>query len=198
MNKFLQIIESIALVAIVIGAIALPGLIWDFSFDNYIKILDILIWPLALLISISFFRKVFTYTFFNLDQFNFFGTKGELKKIEDVIKQESLKLYNSEKKEEEMLAALGLKEEQFRLDIDKLKLEKTSQAQKAKENQELVKELFKEWKKTIKDLSVLREENVKLRNLLDKYPESVLTDSDNIFLEKDIGSTSSLPNEEQN
>lgn len=196
MNKFLQIIESVALVAVVIGAIALPGLIWDFSFDNYIKILDILIWPLALLMSMSFFRKVFTYIFFNLDQFNFFGTKGELKKIEDVIKDESLKLYNAEKKEKELKESFESSEREYQKRLKSLKTQKLTEKERAEQNLELADTILKKWQKTIEDLSKLSEENQKLRDLLDRKGGPITESSDSF--KEESGSTSDSPNIDQN
>lgn len=69
--------------------------------NNFINILQILIWPVVVLTVSILFRKVFTYLFFQIDEFSFFGTKGELRDITEVIieKAEELKLRDEMKKE---------------------------------------------------------------------------------------------------
>ena len=57
------------------------------NFENYLKLVNIIIWPMTFLITGFFFRKVFTYLFLSMDQFNFFGIKGELKNAEDIINE---------------------------------------------------------------------------------------------------------------
>jgi CHASE3 domain sensor protein len=48
--------------------------------------------------SVLFFRKIFTYLFFSMNEFNFFGAKGTLKPVEKMIAEEAKRLREQEKR----------------------------------------------------------------------------------------------------
>jgi hypothetical protein len=61
--------------------------------EQFLKLISILIWPLvALLIAISF-KRIIASVFFSVDEFNFFGIKGELKSVYTVVEQQAQLLY---------------------------------------------------------------------------------------------------------
>src|SRR5581483_797476 len=104
------------------------------GFENFLKLVQVLVWPLILIMGMFFFRKVFTYLFFSMDEFNFFGNKGKLKNIQDVISEHVKKLREQEiekennKKELEKIQSelentrqKGVKtEEQYNAALDKV------------------------------------------------------------------------------
>jgi hypothetical protein len=130
----------------------LVGMVWFFlkgTPDKYIELTKVLIWPITVLISLFFFRKVFTYMFFSMDEFNFFGVKGDLKNVNQMINEEAEKRIIREKEE------LATKEEMKKLE-DKFNNTSTS----AEENLQLARDVFKlyqdyksESEKKIQDLT---------------------------------------------
>jgi len=69
----------------------------EVQFERIINILDILVWPSIVLFSVIFFRQIFTYLFFSMKRFNFFGASGELKGVEEVIEEEVQRTIQQEK-----------------------------------------------------------------------------------------------------
>lgn len=67
------------------------------TFNQFVELLTIIVWPGVALIAAFFFRKVFTYVFFSMDQFNFFGAHGRLKRAEEMIEEEAARLVQREK-----------------------------------------------------------------------------------------------------
>lgn len=57
-----------------------------------LELLKIVVWPLTVIFSICFFRKTFTYLVLSLEEFNFFGTRGRLKNVSDVIDERAKEL----------------------------------------------------------------------------------------------------------
>ena len=60
-------------------------------------------WPLVVLFAFVSFRKVVAYLFLSLREFNFFGTKGELRDVQVVIREKAQELYERERKEGEIV-----------------------------------------------------------------------------------------------
>lgn len=67
------------------------------SFNQFLQLLEIIAWPGVVLVAAFFFRKVFTYMFFSMDQFSFFGAHGRLKRAEEMIEEEAARLVQREK-----------------------------------------------------------------------------------------------------
>jgi hypothetical protein len=67
------------------------------TFDHLIILINSLIWPTIVLVALLFFKKVFTYFFFSLEEFNFFGTRGTLKNVEEMIREKADELWRNEK-----------------------------------------------------------------------------------------------------
>lgn len=93
----------------------------DMSYDQLIELIKVLTWPLLVLITIFFFRKVFTYLFFSMEEFNFFGTKGGLKDVEVMIQEQVEKRLKEKNKEEENARTKNALEEKIKtlVDMDK-------------------------------------------------------------------------------
>ncbi len=129
------------------------------SLERYIELLTITIWPITILLALFFFRKVVTYMFFSMDEFNFFGAKGELKDITGVIEERVARRMSDQKAEQE-------RQEEIKVIADSLEKAKASHnnvEQKAKENLELARSIFKDYKnlsqkhiETSKELDALR------------------------------------------
>jgi len=79
------------------------------TIEQFLKLVDILVWPVVIFSALFFFRKIFTYLFFTFEEFNFFGIKGQLRNpikvidqiVEERIEQE-LGKKEREKKEEKI------------------------------------------------------------------------------------------------
>lgn len=70
------------------------------EFDNFLRLIQVLIWPCVLLVALFFFRKVFFYFFLSMEEFNFFGAKGMLKNVSVVIDERVKKIREQEQREE--------------------------------------------------------------------------------------------------
>lgn len=132
------------------------------DFDNFVKITEVLIWPITVLILLYFFKRVVTYLFFSLDEFNFFGTKGELKNVRDLIIEKVNEKFENEKRELDTEKKL-----------DRLQKEVNSYSGITDKSLQTAKEIMSEWKKTIEDNKKLIEENNQLRNMLEKESQPV-------------------------
>ncbi len=77
----------------------IPKVLWNLNFTEYLEFLNILVWPYTVLIILFFFKKVVTYLFFSMNKFNFFGIKGDLKNVYELISEEAEKKFSEEKEE---------------------------------------------------------------------------------------------------
>jgi hypothetical protein len=112
------------------------------NFDKYITFVSVTIWPVTILLALAFFRKVFTYLFFSMNAYNFFGAKGELKDVTQVIEESVEKRIKEEK--EELKRGEELKS--IAESIEKAKLSRDNAEKKAKENLDLAKDIFEKYK----------------------------------------------------
>lgn len=140
----------------------LPRFIWNISFNDYLEFLKILVWPISALIILFFFKKVIAYLFFSIDGFNFFGAKGEIKNVYDLITEKVNERFENEKREKERES-----------EVVRLQKEIESNSGRADENLSTAKEILSEWKKTIADNKKLTEENNQLREALEKRSQAV-------------------------
>lgn len=62
--------------------------IYGFDLNTFTEILKITVWPATILIALFFFRKVVTYMFFSMNEFNFFGARGELVNVHRFLDDE--------------------------------------------------------------------------------------------------------------
>jgi energy-coupling factor transporter transmembrane protein EcfT len=128
------------------------------SFDMYLQLAKVLIWPVVALIGMFFFRKVVTYMFFSMDGFKFFGAEGTLKNVNDLIDEEVHKKF-LEKEREKLSKEITAKN----TEIDTV-------VGDAKRNKALAKEILGLWRasteKNNKTIGDLENENNKLRELV--------------------------------
>ena len=137
----------------------IPKILWNPSFNDYIEFLKILIWPYTVLVILFFFKRVVTYLFFSMDEFNFFGAKGNLKNINDVITEEINKKYLEKENEEKRINDM----EKLNKEI-KIKELEISQAKGA--NSELVKGIMQLYKKSKEQTISLDAENKRLKEII--------------------------------
>lgn len=144
----------------------------NMNFNEFTELLKVLIWPFTVLMILFFFKKVVTFLFFSMNEFNFFGLKGNLKDVNTVILAEVNKKFSEEKKEESR-----------KIDMESLyaKIEsKDSEINKAKgtaeENLNIAKEIMKEWKKSTeqnkKTIFDLDTENNRLKEIVSNFPSN--------------------------
>lgn len=67
------------------------------TLDQFIKLAAVFVWPAVVIVALFFFRKVFSYLFFSLEEFNFFGTRGTLKNVQDLIREKADALWKKER-----------------------------------------------------------------------------------------------------
>ncbi len=124
------------------------------DFQKYIELLKVLVWPFTLLLALFFFRKVVTYLFFSMNEFNFFGSKGVLKSVADVIEERvELRLQN-EKDETRRAEELKSKE----LALSAAEQSRVSAATKADDNLKLARELLESYRKLSTDYDSVKAE----------------------------------------
>lgn len=162
MKNFFEKIEALlpsSLLVLFVGAFLTLFYKGALSYAQYIEILKTLIWPTVVLISFLFFRKVFTYLFFSVGEFNFFGAKGTLKDIREVIEERVEERISDEKqreqrdKEIETLLAKVTKAEKSKNHVDA----KVEAAQKDTiEVIGMYRKLAEEHFETLKELSEFR------------------------------------------
>ncbi len=90
----------LAPIALLLLASYVPVVFWKPSFGAYVSFLSVIIWPFTAFVILFFFKKVATYMFFKIDGFNFFGAKGNLKNVDEVIEDEVTKRMAEIKNEE--------------------------------------------------------------------------------------------------
>lgn len=108
MKKYVEWIAvgTLSGLALLIAGIAIGSVFQNLIFEQYVELLRILIWPAIILLALLFFRKVFTYMFFSMESFNFFGAKGQLKNVQVIIREKADELVQQEKRETEFVARL--------------------------------------------------------------------------------------------
>ena len=162
----------IAPLALFIWSTYIPKIIWNPSFKDYLEFLKILIWPYTVLVILFFFRKVVTFLFFSMDGFNFFGAKGTLKNVNEVIVAEVNKKFMEEKQEAERKKTKDELNAEIRNKENEIRKAKGS----ADENLDLAKEIMIEWKKATKQsgeiISELEKENKRLKEIVSGLPVS--------------------------
>lgn len=174
----------------------LPKVLWkNLDFNSYIEFVKILIWPYTVLVILFFFKKVFTYLFFSMEEFNFFGAKGGLKNVNDVIREEVSRKFTEEKNEIERSSLLdGLNKE-----IEEKEKAISETENKADGNLVLAREIMNEWKKDSANRSdiikKLEDRNKKLENIL---RNNLVHIEDNEKLDADDRKTSDSILEEDN
>jgi len=147
------------------------------SYEQFLNILKILIWPTVVLLALIFFKKVFTYLFFSMEEFNFFGNKGILKNVQEVIEEKvQQRVEEEQRKKEGQLIVKKIE--------DELEVVRSSQKNSDKKSQErltLAQEIFKKYKvllsendKITKELQIFRQEKAEREARMIAIRERVL------------------------
>jgi hypothetical protein len=151
--------------------IMLPYLFRKISFSEYLDLMTITIWPFTIILCINIFKKIFTYLFFSLDKFNFFGIQGQLRDIKDVIRDEvdaQAKEIERKGKEEEN----GREILKLRNNIDELTNEIDNKELSSGEYMNIILENGRLYDKAIdiyeQTISLLKQENMRLNDQLNK------------------------------
>ena len=170
MKRFLE--QLITLVPYFILIVLLGTLLIFFyknniTYENFSGIIKILIWPTIVFFAVLFFRRVFTYLFFSMEEFNFFGAKGKLKDIKEVIEERVEMRLKEQKNQEVRLNEIA----KFSQELEYVKKSKGDSDKKADEYMELAKDIFSKYKKlsddhakSEKELDLLRQERIEQEN----------------------------------
>lgn len=107
-----EIITGLLLIAIYKGLvpeqiIKLANISAWFSIDQFIRLVDVSAWPIVFFLTLFYFRKIFAYLFLSIEEFNFFGIKGELKNPRELIEEKAKDLAKQKEEEKEMNAFLA-------------------------------------------------------------------------------------------
>lgn len=127
----------------------------DMSWKEFVELLKLFIWPVTILIILFFFRKIFTYLFFSIEEFNFFGAKGRLKNIQDIINERARKLRDREKTEEQQKKKLKFFEEEITNKQNLIQKLTEQKKVEIKQWSDLAKDLLQRYKDLSKDYSEL-------------------------------------------
>lgn len=180
----------LAPVSVFILALMIPTKLYRLDF---LKFIDIVIWPITILTGLFFFKKVFTYLFFSMDEFNFFGLKGHLRNVNEVVLDEVNKRFLERQKEEERQVRIDL----LNKEITKKEEEIASARGDADENLKIAKDVLASWKKgsqekdrIIADLTV---KNRRLSELVNNNIAKTINESDGIIDVIDDTRTTSDP-----
>lgn len=151
-----------------------PKILWNPSFNDYLEFLKILVWPYTVLVILFFFKKVVTYLFFSMDEFNFFGAKGNLKNVNEVILEEVNKRFldrENEKKRKNDMEKLSVEIKNKEEEVNKTK-------GTAEENLNLARKIMEEWKKSTeqskKTILELSTENKRLKEIVSGLSPTIL------------------------
>lgn len=125
----------------------MPSPLVDYIVFNTIELLKVIAWPLVIFLALWFFRKVFTYLFFSMDEFNFFGAKGRLDNPIDMIKREAKKLKEKDDEEQKIMQ----KYSEYEKTITNLQNSKSEESQKALDNLSFARELIRENQRILRD-----------------------------------------------
>lgn len=179
----------LAPVSILLLALILPAYFFGIDFIAFVKTT---IWPVTILVILFFFKEVFTYLFFSMKEFNFFGIKGTLRNVIDVINERVENKFidgKNEKERGELTNTLAeeIKEREVEIAQKDAEIKKTKGD--ADENLELARDILKEWKDTKtkyqKIVAKLEEENRRLKEQVSSFslvnvpnitPESLVAD----------------------
>lgn len=145
LNKMKKILEKIVIMLPYFILILITGFLFVFYFKNtpdfqqLIQLLQTLIWPIIVLLGLLFFKKVFTYLFLSMEEFNFFGNRGKLKDIRDIIEEKVEKRIKEEKEQENR----KIESAKFTAELEKVKKSKSNSDKKIEETENLTKKIFK-------------------------------------------------------
>ncbi len=179
----------LAPISVLLLALILPGYFLGTDFIAFVKTI---IWPVTILVILFFFKEVFTYLFFSMKEFNFFGMKGTLRSVIEIINERVENRFVDEKNEKERreltnTLAGEIKEREGKIAVKDAEIKRTKGD--ADENLELARDILKEWKATKtkyqKIVTELEEENrrfkeqvssLSLVNVPSITPESLVAD----------------------
>ena len=138
----------LAPLSILLFALTLPSYFLGIDFITFVKTI---IWPITILVILFFFKEVFTYLFFSMREFNFFGIKGTLRSVIDVINERvenRLVDDKNEKERRELTNTLAgeIKQREVKIAVKDAEIKRTKGD--ADENLELARDILKEWKDT--------------------------------------------------
>ncbi len=143
---------------------------------DFLKFVEVLVWPFTTLTALFFFKKVFTYMFFSMDEFNFFGLKGHLKNVNEVIVEEVSRKFIEIEKEEKRKKDM----EELNLEIKNKETEISRAKGSADENLDLARDVMKEWKestkKSAKTILELGTENKRLNEIVSRLPPQYISE----------------------
>lgn len=67
--------------------------------EGVLPLIDILAWPLTVLLGVIFFRRIIAYLFLSIESYNFFGAKGSIRPVHEVIEERAIALKEAEERE---------------------------------------------------------------------------------------------------
>lgn len=124
------------------------------SYEYFTSILKIIIWPAIVLVALLFFRKVFVYMFFSMEEFNFFGARGVLKDIRKVIEEKVQERIQQEKNQEERNKEIN----KFTEDLKEANKLKGNAEKKASEISDIATDIFSKYKELSKQNTAMLNE----------------------------------------
>lgn len=151
-NSLKNVVIWIFPLAAFLAFTALLYFLLHMSWEEFIELLRVLMWPVTILIVLFFFRKIFTYLFLSMEEFNFFGLKGRLKNVQDMIQE---RVREEFKRQEEEVK--NIREKQILKDaIEKIRTDKASKEEMFNRAIELAEKISKRLDTSMKINEILR------------------------------------------
>ncbi len=163
-----------------------------YSLEKILQTLTIIAWPLVIFLILIFFKEVFAYMFFSMSEFNFFGAKGKLKNVREMIREEANKL----KRREDEQKRIESERKEHQKALSEIRDEKMTTQQKAQKAERLAEVLFKE-NEQLKE--IITDQQTQIENLqqshlnttISKNPDLSINVADSISVAEnvDVGAT---------
>lgn len=128
----------------------------NLSYEYLIGIIKTIIWPAVVLSALLFFKKVFVYMFFSMREFNFFGAKGELRDVTEVIEskvQERIKQIKDQEKTNLEIDKFAKELEKASEELKNVNTSKQNIKKEEDENLQIARDIFKKYSELSKQNS---------------------------------------------
>lgn len=84
-----------------VAALSITNFLQLFKLEDFLKVLEALVWPLTVLFIILSFRELTAYFMLSFNKYNLFGSSGEIQPPLTVIKELADELIDKEKRDKE-------------------------------------------------------------------------------------------------
>lgn len=153
------------IVGVIILLLSKHVLRYGLTFDQFISFVEVVIWPTVIFTAIVLFKKIFTYLFFSLEEFSFFGAKGKLIDVRTMITNKADEMYQKKLEEEER----SIERESLEKELNALKSSTEKESERTKRALEIAEKALDRNEVLLKDNAELRKIQTQLADQLKMY-----------------------------